>query len=354
MCPYKNPLLRPVALIAFLVFFPFTLLHSEEGVQVSGYFFGDAYGFISHQNPEVTGQTGVWFRRVYLNFEKKWDPFTFLLRFELNSPDSAISYARGVTPAGSDSLRPYLKNLALSYNFSQSQNLSLGIIPTPTWNRIEKEWGYRPVEKTPLDLAKWGSAVETGLSLAGTFLEKALSYHLLGGNGNGLRSESDKGKVVMLSLASEPIEGLLLEVYGDYNDKPDIKNDSFTLQGFAQYKTDPFRVGVQYDFVRVIGTPGNATRVRLASLYAVFSGESVSFYLRGDRFFDPNPKAKDIEYIRLDPKARYTLLLAGLDLPVAKNISVLPNIEGVIYDKPEKGEKPKPVSIARLTLFVRF
>jgi hypothetical protein len=331
-----------------------TPLYSEEGVQVSGYFFGDVYGFISHQNPEVTGQTGVWFRRVYLNFEKKWDPFALLLRFELNSPDSAISYARGVTPASSDSLRPYLKDLGFSYKFGEGQKLSFGLIPTPTFNRIEKEWGYRSVERTPMDLAKWASSRDIGLSLSGPLFGKYLSYHLLGGNGNGLRSETDKGKVVMLSLASEPMGGLLLEVYGDYNDKKDIKDDSYTLQGFAQYKTDPFRVGVQYDFVRVIGTPGKATRVRLASLYAVLSGESVSFYLRGDRLFDPNPKAKDIEYLRLDPNARYTLLLAGLDLPVAKNISVLPNLEGVIYDKPEKGEKPKPVSIARLTVFVRF
>jgi hypothetical protein len=56
MRPYKNPLLSPVALIAFLAFSPFTPLHSEEGVQVSGYFFGDVYGSISHQNPEVTGR----------------------------------------------------------------------------------------------------------------------------------------------------------------------------------------------------------------------------------------------------------------------------------------------------------
>lgn len=346
-----------LTLIASLLL-PTVSFGDEEGVKVSGYFFGDLYGFVSHQNPEVSGQTGVWLRRVYVNFEKKFNPVSILVRFELNSPDSSLSAATEIAPAASNTLNPYLKNLIFTYALSEDHKLQAGIIPTPTWKRIEDEWGYRSVEKIPLDLAKFGSASETGLSLQGPIIGKLLSYHLLVGNGNGIRSETDKGKVAQLALASELMEGLLIEGYGEYNDKKFTANDSWIAQGFVQYKLPALRLGAQYDFIRVIGTPGKATRVRIASLYAVLPGESLSLFVRGDRVFDPNPKAKDIEYLRLASNARYTFLLAGVDIPLVKNqgikVNFQPNLEGVIYDKPEKGETPKPVGVGKLTLFARF
>ena len=59
---------------------------------------------------------------------------------------------------------PFVKDAWFKYKFS-NQALIIGISPTPTFQIIQKIWGYRPVEKPNLDLKRMASSLECVLSL---------------------------------------------------------------------------------------------------------------------------------------------------------------------------------------------
>jgi len=100
---------------------------------------------------------------------------------------------------------------------------------------------------------------------------------------------------------------------------------------------------------------GGDVKMDMASVFAVFKlSDKVSFFGRVDRLFDPNPKADGISYIPMSTAAKSTFLVAGLDFKVHKKVFLLPNVEVVLYDNPETGEKPKSDFITRLTFYFKF
>ena len=43
----------------------------HENTKISGYAMSDAYGVLSHRDPEIDGNNGFWLRRAYLTFDSK-------------------------------------------------------------------------------------------------------------------------------------------------------------------------------------------------------------------------------------------------------------------------------------------
>ncbi len=55
----------------------------------------------------------------------------------------------------------------------------------------------------------------------------------------------------------------------------------------------------------------------------------------------------------MSSEAPSNLIIAGLDLKLHKNVSLIPNAEYVFYDE-ENGIKPDPDLYLRLTFFYKF
>lgn len=314
-------------------------------LKVSGYVFGDVYYFAQDHDAKFDGQGGLWFRRGYLTVDRDLgSAWSARLRLEVNSPSLQETQ---------DRLRPYVKDAYLRWTRGRHQ-VFVGMSQSPTWGLVEEFWGYRHVEKTPLDLKKWGDSRDTGVGVKGSFdKDKKYGYHAMVGTGTGTRSETDKDKKLHLAVSARPVKGWVFEVYGDFENRKDEKDVS-TLQGFAGYETKSFRGGLLYAHqTRQQGTGRADLELDLLSAFATGKiGERAWWVARADQGFDPEPAGASISYLPFAPTAKSTFLLAGLDLLPNPSVRVTPNVEVITYG----GATPRPRTdvVARITLYWTF
>ncbi|RMH14090.1 MAG: hypothetical protein D6701_11650 [Gemmatimonadetes bacterium] len=230
----------------------------------------------------------------------------------------------------------------------------LGLSSTPTWDLVEGSWGYRAVEKTALDLYKYGSSRDFGVAAKGTFDEAGrVGYHVMVGNGSGTKGETNEGKKFMGALSLRPVDGLVLQVYGDFDDRPGA-TDRTTLQGFAAFEGERGRLGVQYAH-QTREREGEADlELDVASVWGVVElSERVRALARWDRLIDPVPDGAKISYVSLDPTDQGNFVLLGLDVAVAERFHLIPNVEFVTYDEDDGTPRDADVFL-RTTFSITF
>ena len=318
----------------------------ESSGKFSGYMFGDYYYFFDNHKPELNDQRGIWFRRIYFTYDYKINSsFSTRLRLEMGNE---FNFEEAKT------MIPFVKDAWFKYKFS-NQSFIIGISPTPTFQILEKMWGYRAVEKTPLDLQRMASSRDFGLALKGKFDEKGMfKYHIMFSNGSSNKQEIDKGKSGLLALAFYPIKEFVIEVYGDYADHAG-STDWYTLQVFFGYKTKTFRAGLLYaDQTRQMEDVEDI-KLRVASLFIVGEvSEQFSLIGRVDRNFDPNPQGDKIAFIPFDPTVKSTFFVGGVDWHPVKQVRFIPNVEFVKYDENDEGVTPTSDIIGRITFHWLF
>lgn len=316
-----------------------------ESLRISGYMFGDAYAVADHHDPTITDQNGFWLRRAYLTFDATIsDAWSARLRLEANSPGDFKTNAK---------LDPFVKDAFVAWK-GRNVNLLLGLSPTPTWEVVEDSWGYRSVEKTPADLYRLGGARDFGIAAKGTLAGGKVTYHAMAGNGAGDGAETNEGKKVMLAVAIKPTAALTFEVYADSEDRPG-STDRTTLQGFAGWRGDKSRYGLQY-VTQDRQVPGGADQtLAVGSVFAVWDLTAKSSLLaRFDRVFDVNPEADRIPYLVLDKNSELDLAVIGWDYELHKKVALIPNLTYVMYRETNGRPAPDDDLFAKLTLLVQF
>ncbi len=317
----------------------------SEG-KFSGYMFGDYYYFIDNHKPELKDQRGFWFRRIYFTYDYKINKdFSTRLRLEMSNE---FNFEKAKT------IVPFIKDAWLKYKFSK-QAVILGIQPTPTWEKLEKIWGYRLLEKTPLDLQKFGSSRDFGVAMKGKLDKKGIfEYHVMFGNGSSNKQEIDKGKSGMLAVSFNLTKSVLFQVYGDYADN-EGEADWYTLQGFFGYKIDRFSLGMLYAFQNRKNNAGETTGMNVASIFASGAvSENFTLIGRVDRKFEPNPDGDRIPFIPFDPTAPYTFFILAVDWHPVKEVKMIPNIEYTAYSENDRGFTPTDDIIGRITFYWEF
>ncbi|MFQ6070812.1 MAG: hypothetical protein ACE5LC_09870 [Candidatus Aminicenantales bacterium] len=332
-------------------------IYSAE-LSFKGYMFGEYYFVLSHHSGEINaggirGRHGFWFRRIYFTTDAKFsDKIKGRLRLEFNSP--------GKFPFdSSDKLVPFVKDAYISFSCF-GQEIVFGIFSTPTWGRIENIWGYRSLEKTPLDLMKMGSSRDFGIGLKGNLDKgKTLSYKLMLGNGASTKGETNKHKKIYGSLAWNPLQGMTLEVYADYESLPNNKNYC-VLQAFGSYADNWGRIGAMWAR-RHLDEADTGYDYDLISAFSVLkAAKELEIIARFDRMFGNGFRSKfngsGVSYVPFadNPGAPFNLIIGAVSWNVAKDVWLIPNIKYVIYDHPEGGEKPGEDIYANLTVFFKF
>jgi len=253
-----------------------------------------------------------------------------------------------------DKLTPFLKDAYLKW-VNGRHGAFIGLSPSPTWEVPETIWGYRSVEKTPLDLYKWGGSRDLGLAFKGSFdAQKKFGYHAFFGTGTDTKSETDKDKKLYLALQARPATGWTLEGYLDWESRKGDKDVS-TAQIFGAYEHKKGRAGVQYAHqTRKQGVDKPALELDVFSAFAAARLKDKAWiYGRFDRMLDPNPDGAKIAYITFDPTAKYNYVILGLDLIPTPSVHFQPNLKLVTYDK-AAGRKPDSDVILSLTFFYTF
>lgn len=321
----------------------------EKGT-LKGKVYSDYYWVANHHNPNIEGENGFWFRRIYLTYDYRIsESFSGRFRIESDNP--------GDFNSGPDMV-PKVKDAYLRWQNDDHQILA-GISSSPTFGLTEDVWGYRAVEKAPQDLYDFGSSRDFGLAFKGQFgAGERWNYHFFLGNGEGNNAEVDKGKKISFALSYELTEHLVVQGYADYNENADNPNarDRYTTQGFAGYRSDSFNFGALYSYQYREGLTGApALELDLVSAFTNFRfKEKLKGYLRIDHMFDPYPGGSGNDYIPFSENAESTFLLGGLDILLDENIHLMPNIEAVLYGETAAGSRPDTDVIPRMTLYYTF
>ncbi|HYK00629.1 MAG TPA: hypothetical protein VE974_02655 [Thermoanaerobaculia bacterium] len=303
--------------LAVLLLLSLSLTAQEKPVTISGLVIGDYYTVVSHHDEEAEGMNGFWIRRGYLTFDRTLsDDLSARLRFEVNSPGDFRTSAN---------IEPYVKDAWVKWRARPALDVMVGMMPTPAFENVERLWGYRSIEKTPLDLQRMASSRDLGVGIMGG--SGRLKYHVVAGNGSNTGAETNEGKKVGGAVSLAPSKGTFFELYADTEDRPGDADRS-TLQGFAFWQNDRARAGLQYAHQ----TRDDTGDLDVASVFAVYNlNDTYALIARIDRMFDPNPEGDRIPYLPFDPTRESTLFLAGLDWKLHKNLSIIPNVEYVQY-----------------------
>lgn len=326
--------------LSFLLIIASLIASSEAQLgsgKLSGYVFGDCYFVSQHHDSTIEGMNGFWFRRVYFTYDQQTtDRTTVRFRIEMSSPGDFET---------ADTLKPFVKDAYIQYTAGKVQCL-LGIIPTPTWESVEQLLGYRPVEKTPLDLWRMGNSRDSGLGIKTTF-GNTLCYFMVG-NGSNTQSETDRGKAVYLALRHPLNKQWEVELYSDFFDRA-ANNDWKTVQGLLTYRTNRTKVGLQY-------AHQDRQSLRDLSVFSVYAETQVTertrLFARADWLNNPVPDADKIAYLVLANTARPSFYQVGVIYELTKDFYVMPNVEWITYGHPPGGgAKPRDAVFLKATFY---
>jgi hypothetical protein len=322
-------------------------LQTNKLGKISGLMFGDYYEVFNQNHTEIENFNGFWFRRIYFTYENNLNStLSVRLRLELASS--------GDFNTTSQAILPLVKDAYLKWKFNPNHELLLGISESPTWRTVEKTWGHRFLEKTPLDLQKWGSSRDFGIGVRGNITTNGkLKYYLMVGNGSGNKTETNKGKKVLSAITWFPTKEFIFEIYGDWNDNTG-HTDWITGQVFGAYKGPNLTLGLQYAIQDRQGETQDQT-YELFSAFATYKlHEKWGLVGRVDRNFDANPKGESISYIPFNDTASSLFYVFGIDYKPWKNVTFTPNVELVSYNKNDEGVTPDTDVYGRLTFYWKF
>jgi len=322
-----------------------------EAGSIDGYMVADYFYLAQHHNEEdLEGRNGFWFRRIYFTYNNRLgENIKVRLRLEMNSPGDFSS----------SSLNPYVKDAYLDVKLAEGLNLIAGIQGPPALENIESVWGYRSLEKIPLDLYKWTSSRDFGLSIKGG---KEFIYQVMFGQGSGNKSEADKGKKIY-GMVGYKTGGFHLEVNGAYEKLKEVWTDYF-LHGHASYSGKWGRVAVEYahrqEEEKVAGGENPVYEYNILSAFVVLSAsKKLDIIARydlnsGDGYIN-RFKGSGVDYIPFEDYFEPSLFIGAISYNVFKNVWLIPNIKYSTYRDPGDGrEKPGNDLYTNLTLYFKF
>ncbi len=322
---------------------------SEAPYKFSGLMFGDFYYFGQSHDPAWEGQQAFWFRRIYFTFDYTFTPkLTTRLRLEANS-DGKLE---------GRSLTPYVKDAYLRWTYYGRQQMTLGIEPSLSIDFVESVWGLRHVEKAPLDLYRWDSSRDTGLTLGGPLNDAGtLSYGVQFGTEPSDYAEIGRDKAFRAAARYQGAQGLIVE--GMFSRLGhDWAASRTTAQVLAAYRTKTARAGFVYSRQERPAVEGSTAPDLGLDLFSGFGvvdlkPRKFSAFARVDRYADPCPDCASIDYLPIDTSAAFTMLLAGLEYYIHPSVRFSPNVEWVAYSAPETAgvATPKDDVVWRATFY---
>jgi len=323
------------------------ILMGDEGIK--GYMINEYYTVLTHHQSELEGNHGFWFRRIYFTYDNSLSSkIEMRLRFEMNSPGDFVSKT---------TLIPVVKDAYLNFKW-QNQAIRVGIQSPPTFDQIEDIWGYRSLEKTPLDLLKIRSSRDFGVAIKGSMdKERKVTYTLMYGNGSSNKAETNQGKIIYGRLGFHPVAGLYLEIYSDY-ETPVHNRKSYVYQGFVAYQGSWGRIALQLSNKQV-RQGSRSFNLGIISVFTILrAGERIEVIGRydhtGGNGFNENFFGQRIAYIPMEVNVQPRLIIGALSWNVAKNIWIIPNLKYVFYHQDQSKEKPEEDLYANLTLWFKF
>jgi len=304
--------------IIYVVLFSFSAAVLAQNKISSKVYFNYSY------NSDSTPTNSFEIHRVYLTYA--------------NNISNSISF-KVTTDVGrfntgkDDRLNLYLKNALVAWKTDYGKFV-FGLQGMNMFNVQEHNWGYRFVEKAPMDLNHFSSSADLGFGYYNKIAKK-LNVSALVTNGTGYKkSENDNYK--KFSFQTYYGEGKVTK--GGFNIGASLSLESFdyalpadtsvqtktVFGGFGAYSNGKFRIGAEYDFANNSGADITKT---ISSLYVSYKfSKTTQIFGRLD-IFNPNTSSEN---------KGYSYIIGGLNFIPTKGFSIAPNIKVI---SPQIGDR---------------
>ena len=187
-------------------------------------------GFYNYShNVSIPDERSFSFDRIYLTYKNNIsDDISFKFQTDVGRLVLVEEDDNGSIILGNKSnLFTYIKKAQLDWKLSFGK-IILGMQGMNIFNVTEKNWGFRFIEKSPMDKHNFSSSADMGVGFSSKF--KSLNYSILFTNGSGYKKEeNDFFKKTSIQL-----------VYGQKNLS---KNDGFNL-GFS-FSTERYSLDIE-------------------------------------------------------------------------------------------------------------
>jgi len=285
---------------------------------IKGYFIPEYYFAASNNNSDLSGQHGFWVRRIYLGYNTDLgNGWSARVRLEMDSPAFDKS-----------TIVPYVKNLHLKKKLGGGLSLIVGIIEPPSFDKIEKFWGFRYIEKTAPDFWKFASSRDFGVALNGK-TRSGFVYTLMYGNYSSNKGEVNAGKAVYARVGFEK-KSIYIEANAHFAGDGAKDKNYFSL--FGGLKGDWGRFGAGYHYYSEKSDESEKKDNGVISAFGVVKlNKKSEIVVRYDLLTDLN--FKDIGGYLPVPASKETarLLILGINFNVTKNVKISPNMKYVHY-----------------------
>lgn len=294
-------------------------------------------GFFNYTSDLTDGVSGsdkssFGFDRVYFTYKNSVsDNISFKFQTDVGRFDFVDEDDDGNAIVGGKShLFAYIKKAQLDWKTPISK-ITLGMQGMNVFNVTEKTWGFRFIEKSPMDKHKFSSSADMGIGVSGKFSN--VSYSLLSTNGTGYKKEeSDAFKKTSIQL-----------VYGE---KKLVKKDGFNIGTsltfepyhdgedymksvmafFGGYAGSGFRVGAEFD------TKTDSKTELSEQIIAFYGSYKFTDVFEGlvyiDMYDEDTATDEDGE----------TYIIAGLNYYPTKGLTITPNVRLKSFEDGSDGE----------------
>lgn len=324
------------------------LAQAPSSGRIVGTVFGDTYLKVSGDQEswgsnqyadEPGGRLAVKLRRIQLGYEYRFDQrFSGKVLFEtIDTPD--LQDLPGDV---------FVKEAHLTWH-NVLGDLQMGVVTTPLFRYVENAWGYRAIEKDILTIYSDESSTALGVSLGGNVGERVGYHVMVGSYGAGTALYGSTNVELGGGVHTEIMLGIL----------PRKDTDPLYLgRLFLGLDGDWGKLGVSTTATSEVVGDKTATRL-MASAYAVIPVSHgrlpTSLFARYD-YYDPDLDFSETALYD-DPENFYRqhLIIAGVDVQVHPQISIMPNVWVNAYT-PHNDSYPSrnPDAVVRMTVCFAF
>lgn len=261
------------------------------------------------------------YRRAYFTYQKEVSA-GIKFKFQLDAGRARGESEGGEAVSVSDWLTMYIKNAKVDWNTSIG-TLIFGMQGMNLFPVQEKTWGYRYIEKSPMDVLKYASSADLGIGYANSFGKMHVTALVT--NGTGYKHpEDDKYKKISagLTLGERKLskkDGFNTGAVFTYEPG---SGGSFTAVGgiFGGFAKNGIRAGGEFDLLKTDETTGRSEMV-IAGYANCALREDLDIYGRVDMLDPDTGTSSDSEY--------YTIW--GLAYAAGKGLTIAPNIRYTLF-----------------------
>ncbi|MFA8451715.1 MAG: hypothetical protein ACEPOW_13560, partial [Bacteroidales bacterium] len=259
-------------------------------------------------------------RRAYLGYKSKIsEHYSAIVKLDIGSPNDESQYSLLKRYA-------YFKNAALVY---KANNLTVmgGLIDLYQFKLQEKFWGHRYVEKSFMDLYKFGSSADIGISAKYKFSNIiSADFTLMNGEGyKKLQSDNTYKAGLGITLQDFFFEGIVFRIYSDYEKK---HLEQYTLASFVGYKHKKlFNIGFEYNYKGNSKFKNNYNLSGFSTYGKIAFLKKWEFFARYDYLYSNNKYNSDDEFIPWNLLKDGSKAIAGVQVQPVKGVKIALNYQ---------------------------